>query len=265
MKLLKKASAAALGLVGAAGAMGVTGGVSTVAYAQSSPLVSNPRGVIRAFDLANLENIVGELGGEIVGRQTMDSGNQVMGAKFGGLTIVLAPRACDGENQTQCRGLVMEALFRDRVPLSVANNYNSNEFSTKAVVIDDGRAFTQRYLIADYGMSRGTLAVNIAVFAMATDNFIKLIRQGATANQISFRIGATTGEAPRNVPPGKPMPGDNLADDLNARQKIANERTQPETSAYSSFGHSVAAEETTPVSVIAVGEKLQPAFYNTVN
>lgn len=91
--------------------------------------------------------------------QTTISGNPALAIRDSGAVIILRPRVCAPD----CKGLLMYAIFGGGASSSQMNAYN-RETPATTVFTADGRTVLSRYLIADHGITEGTLMVNYNVF-----------------------------------------------------------------------------------------------------
>lgn len=87
------------------------------------------------------------------------SGSEVLVLNSGNQKILLRPRVCN----PGCAGLLMYSVMGGGASPSAITTYNANTPPTKAFQAN-GNVFLMRYLIADYGVTKGSLLVNIGVF-----------------------------------------------------------------------------------------------------
>jgi hypothetical protein len=181
--------------------------------------VMNKTALLPNFDLANVESVLNEMGvshardqlaGGAVIVATIDEGAMP-------IKIVFAPRACDNG---PCVGLMMLGFFQG-ADLTQNNEY-TRRMNPTAAFAEGQVTLLKRYLIGDHGYTRGTFEVDVVVFYSAIKQFIDYRSTGGTSNMISFEQVNLPTDTPANVAPGKPMPGDDLANALNAQQKIGN-------------------------------------------
>ena len=178
--------------------------------------------VFTSYDITTLSALLSSAG--LTFRQsTTAAGDEYITISFGGLNHILQPAACV---EGTCRGLRMVTAFREGAPdIATANRFNAAYWPSR--IFTDGNAmFFHRYLIGDYGYTRGAFFVNLAVFAGTSAQFTNFSGPGPRSNSISFEPSVTPDliitPSIQNAPPGVPMPGDDMANDLNARQKIGN-------------------------------------------
>lgn len=98
-----------------------------------------------------------------------------------GAAIVLQPRAC---NEGKCVGLSFMGLFGTSVGAERANAFNQGPVVAKLASFND-RSILFHYVIADYGIDRGNLAVNLLVMEAAIGAFQEFISQGQGV-EVSF-------------------------------------------------------------------------------
>ena len=185
---------------------------STGANAQ----ITNPNGIVGSYNIDVVESLMTELGIGTQQSQASD-GTTYLVATIDGVNHVLHPRACE---QGVCKGLRLLTIFENSpVNLETANMFNTQHNPTRMIVENSSMIF-HRYLIGDYGYARGNFLTNLAVFIQAAPSYRSMINP--TANTISFQSLQDAPSAPRNVKPGAPLPTDNVADQLNASQKIVS-------------------------------------------
>ncbi|MEM9705300.1 MAG: hypothetical protein AAF850_04395 [Pseudomonadota bacterium] len=230
--------------------------VSTVANAQQGA-VSNPYGVLSNVDLVTLAPVITELG--VPFEVTTLAGRQALRLNVNGAVVALRPRVCRGANGGGCVGLEMMGFYSGVAPLDAANRYNDETPPSKAIVTDGGTV-VHRYLIADYGLTRGSFAIDLQVFGSIVTKFGDYIGQGS-ASTVSFKeYIASGGKSVQNVPPGKPMPGDDMADVLNANMaiKVAEGGSSLADDTFlSSYGHDIS------ISAVNIRDlKVDASFFN---
>lgn len=71
------------------------------------------------------------------------------------------PTAC---NDTGCGGMRMLAFLNDETDPQTVNRFNVSYAAITAIDVGGGKVGLQRYLIADHGITRGTLVVNVSTF-----------------------------------------------------------------------------------------------------
>lgn len=149
IRILMTAGVAAAALCGAASA-------------QQNDIISNPRGMIPNFDVANIGPVLNEAGAVWQQRQTPD-GQVYIAVTVGDMKLNIIPAACQGPNYTNCVGMNTVALFAgggmNYQTISAFNQKYS--FSTAGVTEDSSAAYLSRYEIADYGIARGNVIASI--------------------------------------------------------------------------------------------------------
>lgn len=155
----------------AAAALFVTG-----ASAQITPTT-----VIPNFNIETIQPLLQQAGFQTEVRDM--GGSMVVAAQKDGKFIILRPRVCrDGAG---CAGLFMLAQINTQASLRTLNNFNLQSPPTRAVQTPDGQIFLSRYLIADYGTTAGSFAVNADVFKNGIDRFFKVMNESGAA-EVSF-------------------------------------------------------------------------------
>lgn len=125
--------------------------------------VSNPRGTIPNFDIANVGPILTELGA--VWQQRQGAGGQpyIALSAGGDLSMMMIPTACKGETFTGCVGMNTVAAFSGHsFNHQTISAFNQRYWFSTAGMSEDGTgAYISRYEIADYGIARGNVASSL--------------------------------------------------------------------------------------------------------
>lgn len=94
-----------------------------------------------------------------------------------GLKFNILFAACEEENEKNCKGMSMSALWdkpastdTPQVQESI-RKFNEKYNFIKAGILSDGRPFVQRYTIADYGTVQGNIRSEIETFTMIASLF----------------------------------------------------------------------------------------------
>jgi len=152
---MKKLSAALAATV----ALGV---ISASASAQQE-LITNPRGVVQNFDIANVGPILTEMGA-VWQQAKAPSGQAYLQVGVGGdLVLNIIPTACQGQNGTGCVGMNTVAFFTGAdLNYQTITAFNQRYWFSTAGISEDGEsAYISRYDISDYGIARGNVAASI--------------------------------------------------------------------------------------------------------
>jgi hypothetical protein len=159
---MKKAFAAAAAIAAVFGA----------AQAQQD-VVSNPRGMVSNFDIANVGPILTEMGA-VWQQATAANGQPYLRVSAGGdLVLNVIPTACQGQNFTNCVGMNTVALFTGGgLNYQTIAAFNQKYwFSTAGVAPDGDGAYISRYDISDYGIPRGNVAASVLNLVVLADIF----------------------------------------------------------------------------------------------
>lgn len=174
----------------AAGAL--TLGVSS-AGAQQLSMVSAPRTIMNNFDAAALGPVLAEMGASYevaqVGGQTV-----LVVSVPGGVRFVATPVACSGADGSNCTGLNLIALYQTKAPARTVEAFNYRYAFSSAGRDNDGYAYLSRYITADFGIPRGNIAVNVAVFVVHAIEFnqtlesaVNTVSQNGDAGDLAAR------------------------------------------------------------------------------
>jgi hypothetical protein len=143
------------------------------AAAQQHDDISNPRGVIPNFDVANIGPILTELGAVWQQKKT-DGGQPYIAVSVGGdMVLNIVPTACQGANFTHCVGMNTMALFQGgQFNYQTVSAFNQKYwFSTAGVAEDGSAAYISRYEISDYGIARGNVGASVLNLVVLADLF----------------------------------------------------------------------------------------------
>lgn len=200
----------------------------SAAIAQST---QNLREYVPNFDMPTIEPILTEMG-VVHERRSSTDGTPYLFATLQNIKFQLWPTSCDSATKSKCAGLQMMAFF----PGESLENLNSfNRFpATKATLLNPNQSVVSRYLIGDYGYTKGTFVVNVSVFvAMALkyqrrehaqpSNTISLQAEAADSAASASKISNITSTDAHVVRPSAfelQLIG-NAADDLAAQDEIA--------------------------------------------
>ena len=126
--------------------------------------VANPTSTISNFDIQSVGPVLNELG--ITWQPySGNNGETVIAANANGeLNFLLAPAACRLNENSDCVGLQMVAMFDGQVNPQSISAFNYRYAFSSAGLDDSGSAYLNRYEISDYGVPRGNLAISILVF-----------------------------------------------------------------------------------------------------
>lgn len=139
------------------------------ALAQNAP-VADPTGVILNMNFESIRPVLEEVGFEV--QDEVVGQINALAVTYDGKKAFLQPTAC---NSGDCLGLVMTALLtptntptQDQV---TAFNVNLNAGNA---VLSDGQLYLKNYVVADYGVTRGSFVIDVAVFISLIDNWFEM-------------------------------------------------------------------------------------------
>ncbi|NWH09446.1 MAG: YbjN domain-containing protein [Alphaproteobacteria bacterium] len=129
------------------------------------------------FDAAEISALLIEMGMKDVRISKNANGqDEVLAASEDGLKFNAIPAACQAN--TGCLGLDLYAWWTaddGKLTPEQANNFNKNYRFAKAYVNEAGEIYLSRYVIADYGIPRDNLKVEIYAFLGSVDGLYKSI------------------------------------------------------------------------------------------
>ncbi|MEM6414313.1 MAG: hypothetical protein AAF720_06605 [Pseudomonadota bacterium] len=179
--------------------------VMLIAIGRPSPLfaqsgqegeIVEPKALISSFDISTMSDFLNELG--LRYKKRNQNGYAVLIADIGvdGTTTVFWPRVCD-EKRTNCSGLIMRTYFENASQLELNNRFNLTT-PPVAAMTDGSSVFVQRYLIGDFGITRGSLAVNIVVFQSTVRKFKETLESAPTTT-VAFGARSPEADAPAKI------------------------------------------------------------------
>ncbi len=140
------------------------------AFAQNSfstDPVSNSKGVLPNFDIENIKPVLDELGVQSrIG--TLPDGERFLNASHeSGLNFVLHPRDCRA-GTSNCLSLISFAFYstdeaHPHNPQTVSA-FNAHTAAVGTFIDSDGDAVINRFDLASYGVTRGTLSDTVIMF-----------------------------------------------------------------------------------------------------
>jgi hypothetical protein len=138
--------------------------------------VADPKGVLPNLDIATIAPLVKETGAAAEIKKGDDGNSYLLGA-FGETKLLFYTSSC-ASGETGCKGLEIGAsINRDNFKLDDVeilkrvNAFNDRYVAGKAIVGNNGDLAVTRYVIADHGIERGNLAVEIGIMVDMVDNF----------------------------------------------------------------------------------------------
>ena len=199
------------------GAVAAAAIVSSGANAQTQQIVSNPTGIVANYNLEQVESLLGEFG-YAAERGVRNDGVNFIRTQINGLTLLLVPSVCGGGS---CRGLQMVCFFTDHTATTEnMDNYNEQFKPSRMFTTENGWTFFTRYMIGDFGYTRGSFQVNLGVFASSPDAYFKNFAS-TSQNMISYEPESVASAPANTYKPGEVSPTDEFAEDLNAKQMKA--------------------------------------------
>ncbi|MGF1549388.1 MAG: YbjN domain-containing protein [Sphingomonadaceae bacterium] len=169
----------ALILLVAAPALPAAAAAQGIAPQKWNPKAPENRKLIRTFSYATVEPVLKDIGARYQRRKGPEGAPALMVEFPNKRRAVLLFHACQGRNG--CNALSMQSFWTriansppDEVDAAI-EAFNRRYSYSKAYISKDGRPAMQRYLVADYGIVRGSLAVDLLVFANQADLFARTV------------------------------------------------------------------------------------------
>ena len=133
--------------------------------------------VLYSFSADTVRPVIESMDGfEAVERKRTAGGSDYLQADFGGLRTMLVYGACN-DDTGRCLGMTIISFwgsdtYDDLADITAkAADFNRTYDFTKAGVTSAGSPFVSRYIIADYGVKRGNVRVQISAFLALAARF----------------------------------------------------------------------------------------------
>ena len=146
------------------------------ASAQDINAVTRRTAIVSNFDLPAIVSILSEL--KVAHRVAEGSNGRFVNVAFAnGVRATIGRSACRNNLQF-CKGLTISARFGPGKPawaeaekLRRANSFNYRHSFIKAGLDANGQFYLSRYELNDFGVSRGSIATSLLVFANLGERF----------------------------------------------------------------------------------------------
>ncbi|GGD00370.1 hypothetical protein [Aquisalinus flavus] len=170
-----------------AACMAVAGMVLPATAQMNSLGASSDASMIFDFNVETLSPLLSDAG---VAHSLGDlNGQQAIQASYNGENVILLPTAC---NEGRCVGLAMFTFLNSGLSAEQNDRFNNTLFFASAENWYDNtgsQSVLERYLIADYGYSKRTFAVDLIVFFSVLENY--RVFASASMVEASFGEGAS--------------------------------------------------------------------------
>ncbi|MAK62635.1 MAG: hypothetical protein CMK09_16825 [Ponticaulis sp.] len=132
-------------------------------------VISNPLGLIQNFNPETIEPLITEVGLN-VRRQTIGGSEAVIVSDARNWELVLQPTACGAA--AGCLGLIMLAKpdIATQPTAQQVMQYNANN-NFMTAVMDGGNVWLRDYLVANYGVTRGSFIVELTLLYGALEQW----------------------------------------------------------------------------------------------
>ncbi|MGV6819471.1 MAG: hypothetical protein ACWA5T_03115 [Parvularcula sp.] len=165
------------------------------AGAQAQDVINNASGIIPSVSLSDIEPVLKEVGFETEIKTINNESLMVVRAL--GKTLVMFPKACQPDGS--CAGLWMFAYLNGTSSLEAVNSFNQVAKPARASMVNN-KVVLDRYLIADYGITRGSFIINVGVMAGMVDQWFQYSKiQGPVAVSFEPLIGPSDSESASSV------------------------------------------------------------------
>ncbi|MEX0644506.1 MAG: hypothetical protein WD076_04305 [Parvularculaceae bacterium] len=160
----------------------------------SAQELARGREMISNVSLEAVQPVLSEAGFTVT--PNLEGKAEFMLVEYGGRKLILGETVCEAANS--CDGLVIFGLLTDTAGTDVVNDFNSRQNPARAVATPDN-VVIDHYIMADYGMVRGSLVVNVGVMFNMIDRWFEFRRGVTGANTISYETvgGGVAHQDPR--------------------------------------------------------------------
>lgn len=142
---------------------------TSVAHAQDD-IIPNATGLIVDMTTENVLAPLHEVGLE-ASIEKFD-GQDAVAVTYNGRTGYLIPKACD---EVKCDGLMMISVINPAQPATHEQiSYFNAEMNAGNAVLSAGTLYLKKYVVADYGVTRGSFLIDVVVFLSMIDKWYEL-------------------------------------------------------------------------------------------
>lgn len=131
----------------------------------AAQLVSEPRKLI-GLSYDEIEAVAEDSGWPV--ERVTEGGDTVLVVTIGGRRVVMWPRACDSDDR--CGGLYIFSLIPSQSSSALTNGFNV-QYNPARATLRDGQVVLDRYVIGDFGITRGSLSIELQVQAKLIDDW----------------------------------------------------------------------------------------------
>ncbi|WP_370338578.1 YbjN domain-containing protein [Parvularcula marina] len=153
-------------------------GLLGAAFAQP---VTDPTGVVPNLSFENIEPVIRSFDESIT--MVNQNGVRLIRIESRGRVVLLQENGC---TRGGCAGLMIFAGFDETTDLETINQYNATTPSQRALLDQDGRVVLLHYVIGDFGVTRGSLIVNIGAFFAGIDKWQEEFSRGVLVKSVKF-------------------------------------------------------------------------------
>ena len=141
------------------------------------------------FDMVAISNVAMEMGFKISVIVPTEGPPLYALSDENGAQIMLRPVVCTGSDFTaKCNALLMSVVLSGfpNSNLQRVNAYNDAQFFGRGHIVGGNRAVLSRFLVGEFGVVKGNLAIEVYSFRSAAYNFARFL----SADQMSEKPGA---------------------------------------------------------------------------
>ena len=162
------------------------------ASAQNAAALGNPTELVPHLGYSAIDPVIRSVDPSISYRDFR--GQKVLRIASNGFVIAAIPNGCD--DQGKCPGLILMSVFEDGASAAAYTEYNASTPSARVFQNSDGSTTLFHYIIGDFGVTKGSLLVNIVAFFGSAQKWSQSTSSPDLSNTVSFEplTGTTDAE-----------------------------------------------------------------------
>ena len=143
--------------------------------------VTDPMGVVPNLAFQHIDPVIRDFDNSV--EYVTISGVQVMRIESRGRVVLLIPNSC---SLNGCAGLRLLAGVNETASPEAINQFNATTPIARAYLNADGKVEMMHYMVGDYGVTRGSLIVNIGAFFAGMDKWTEEYSRGVLVQSVDF-------------------------------------------------------------------------------
>lgn len=154
--------------------------ISSAALAQ--PAVSDPSTVLPHVGFSSIEAVIRAVDPTV--SYSGEGQNRKMLLSAGDIDVQLSQNACN--QMGTCAGLILMSHLNETGSLDMINKFNATTPAARAFINDQGKVTLMHYIIGDFGVTKGSLVVNIGAFFSSVDKWNRGYSEQNLGNVVTF-------------------------------------------------------------------------------